>query len=246
MDPRRDAGGGLGGIGGIAGLRGWGSAEDMIDGQDFLRSQHVNAASSYGQPNSAAHAAGQQLFASDSGSARASPPPIGVYAQGVGSADMSMYAQSVPQMSYGQVPLQVTSSQPAQHADQSHDLHSIYGTSQGFAGMPAAFQSVAQASQAPPSQSRGQAYSMPGVQQDYANLGSYQMHAAAPPAPPPPQQYYSGASEPSSRQEGGAMGMMAQGIVMNGDALPASPYSRDMSIYVSPTSGRDAGASTDA
>ena len=36
MDPRRDAGGGLGGIGGIAGLRGWGSAEDMIDGQDFL------------------------------------------------------------------------------------------------------------------------------------------------------------------------------------------------------------------
>ena len=46
-------------------------------------------------------------FASDSGSARASPPPIGVYAQGVGSADMSMYAQSVPQMSYGQVPLQV-------------------------------------------------------------------------------------------------------------------------------------------
>ena len=33
-------------------------------------------------------------------------------------------------------------SQPAQHADQSHDLHSIYGTSQGFAGMPAAFQSV--------------------------------------------------------------------------------------------------------
>merc|ERR1719487_2719241 len=139
----------------------------MVDNHDFLR----NVPSSYQQNP----AVGQQLFSSDSATARTTPPPIsgGLYTQSVGAADMSsQYAQSVPQMSYSQVPLQVPPSQPAPHADQSHDLHSIYGMSQGFAGMPTAFQSVAQPPQAPPqaSQSRPQ-YSMSPVQQDYTNIG---------------------------------------------------------------------------